>query len=80
MQPIEWLLCGNVRTKFLNDCFEDNTDIGYVDKLAGKVTYTELTTLATELCRTVCNDQLVACENHTKLKKWIDVSHLRLNV
>ena len=41
----------------------DNSDTGYVDKLAGRVTYTELTTLATELCRTVTNEQIVACKH-----------------
>ena len=57
----------------------DNTDDGYVDKFAGRVTYTELHTLATELCRTVCNDQIIACQTYSNIKQWIDVLREKKN-
>ena len=39
----------------------------------GKVSYTELNTLASELCRTVCNDQMKSGETYSYLQKWIEI-------
>ena len=46
---------------------------GIENHKATGVSYNELNTLATELCRTVINDKSKATETYVKLKEWIDM-------